>query len=66
MSVRPPGAHEYAVAEQRLKSFVTLGDEWFKLRGREIVNISDDDRAFLIQWGHMELRPTRVNRFLSE
>ena len=48
----PKNAHDYAVAEARMKTFVTLAGEYFKLtKDNRVVVLSPDDRAFLIEQG---------------
>jgi hypothetical protein len=46
-------AHDFAVYEQRMKSFVTLSGEYFKLEKQRVIPITDADRDFLIEWGHI-------------
>jgi hypothetical protein len=48
----PKNAHDYAVAEAKMKQYVTLGDEYFRLTNdQRIVPLSTEDRLFLVEQG---------------
>jgi hypothetical protein len=54
MAARAHNAHDYAQYEAKIKTYVTLGDAYHKLVGNRVVPLTDEDRAFLIEWGHLE------------